>query len=320
MSAPVVALLEAFDEPTKALLRHIVGDQLRLVFTPDNRGDTRAAALAHAEYAVVRSVSLDPDLVAVAPRLKLIHQWGTGTDGIPLDTARRCGIVVARSPGLNAPSVADLTIGLMLACRRRIPQADALIRAGGWAEPDLYSTGRDLSGAKVGLVGLGAIGRQVMRRLSGFDCEIAYTRSSGPDPSVPGYLELECLIGWADVLSLHVPLTPMTRRLMNRDRLEKMPPGSFLVNTARGGLVDEAALAAALSSNHLGGAAIDAFSQEPPVPGNPLLSAPNTVLSAHSGGRCRENFHRIVRHWSDNIIAHSSGAPIDPACIVIPPN
>ncbi|MGR3198334.1 MAG: NAD(P)-dependent oxidoreductase [Paracoccus sp. (in: a-proteobacteria)] len=320
MSAPVVALLEAFDAPTKDQLRHIIGDRLQLVFTPDNRSNTRAAALADAEYAVIRSVPLEPDLLAAAPRLKLIHQWGTGTDGIPLKAAHHRGIVVARSPGLNAPSVADLTIGLMLACRRRIPQADALIRAGGWAEPDLYSTGRDLTGARVGLVGLGAIGRQVMRRLSGFDCDVAYTRSMGADPAVPGHMELERLVSWADVLSLHLPLTPSTRHLMDRDRLAAMPRGAFLVNTARGGLVDEVALAAALSSGHLGGAAIDAFSQEPPAPENALLSAPNTVLSAHSGGRCRENFHRIVRHWSDNIIAHAGGAGIDPACIVVPPD
>ncbi|WP_265502422.1 2-hydroxyacid dehydrogenase [Paracoccus beibuensis] len=319
MTVPHVAVLEAFDGPTQARLRDIVGDRLRLVLIPDNGIQSRRNALAQADYAVVRSVPLEAELVAGAPRLKLIHQWGTGTDGIPLDAAQGRGIVVARSPGLNAPSVADLTIGLMLAIRRRIPQADARIRAGGWAEPDLYSVGRDLCGAKVGLVGLGAIGRQVMRRLLGFDCEIAYTRSSGPDPAVPGYMELDQLIGWADVLSLHLPLSAPTRHLIDRNRLARMPSGSFLVNTARGGLVDEVALADALSAHHLGGAAIDAFSEEPPRPGNPLLSAPNVVLSAHSGGRCRENFHRIVRHWTVNILAHSSGETLDPSCVVVQP-
>lgn len=318
VTAPCVALLEAFDASLQAQILEIVGDDLDLVFVADNAMESRRAALNGAEYAVVRTIPLEPELLDHAPRLKLIHQWGTGVDGIPLAAARSRRIVVARSPGVNAPSVADLTVGLMLAARRRIPQGDARLRDGSWAEPNLYEIGQDLCGSRVGLVGFGAIGKEIMRRLSGFDCDIRYTRSSGPDPAIPGYMGLDDLVRWAEILSLHLPLTDETRNLIGPDRLARMPRGACLVNTARGGIVDEAALALALSSGHLGAAAIDAYSQEPPLPDNPLLSAPNTVLSAHSGGRTRGNLARLVRHWSGNIRTHHGDGRIDPACLVFP--
>lgn len=316
MRKPRVALLEAFDASLRAQVDEIAGGSLDLVFVDDNAIETRRAALADAEYAVIRTVHMEPELLGDAPRLKLIHQWGTGVDGIPLAAARARGIPVVRSPGVNAPSVADLTVGLMLAARRRIPQGDAWIRAGNWAEPDLYAIGRDLCGARVGLVGLGAIGKQVMRRLSGFDCDIGYSRPSGADREVPGFMDLDELVGWAEILTLHLPLTDATRNLIGAERIARMPRGACLVNTARGGIVDETALGEALRSGHLGAAAIDAYSMEPPPPNNALLKAPNTILSAHSGGRTRDNLVRLVSHWSGNVVAHHSGGLITPECYV----
>lgn len=316
MTAPVVALLEAFAPAMQDEVRALVGPDLDLRFPASNSEPDRAAILPGADYAVVRAVKMPESLLDAAPRLKVLYQWGTGTDGLPVDAAKARGITVARSPGVNAPSVADLAIGLMLACLRRIPFADARIRAGNWAEPDRYQVCRDLTGATVGLLGYGAIGAQVARRLSGFDCTVRYTRASGPLPDVPGFLPFDDLLTSVDVLSLHLPLTSATRGMLGSAELARMKPGAVLVNLARGGIVDEGALAELLRAGRIAAAGLDAFETEPLPMDSPLLSAPNVVLSAHSGGGTRDNLARLVRHWSGNLRAHAAGAAIDPTCLV----
>ncbi len=309
---PKVALLEYFDPDIRPLLCRIAGEDIDLVFCESNADADRAEALKDAEYALVRSVRMPPELLDHAPKLKMIHQWGTGTDGIPIAAAKARGLVIARSPGVNAPSIADCTLALMLACLRRIVPGDQLIRAGGWAEPNLYEIGRDLTGATVGLVGYGAIAREVEKRLAGFDCSVLHTRSNPTDSSVT----FDELIEHADIVSLHAPATPQTRHMINRNTLARMKPGVVIINMARGELVDEVALAEALESGHVAAAGLDAHDPEPLPADAPILRAPNTVLSAHSGGRTRDNFARLVSHWSGNIRAHAEGRAIDPACLV----
>ncbi|MEX5728775.1 phosphoglycerate dehydrogenase-like enzyme [Rhodovulum iodosum] len=316
MTAPRVALLEAFGPDLRATVAGIVGPGLDMRYPVSNSEADRAAALAEADYAVVRSVKMTPALLDSAPRLKAIHQWGTGTDGIPVAEAASRGILVARSPGMNAPTVADHTVGLMLAVLKRICVGDARMRAGAWMEPDIYARGRDLNGARVGLVGYGATGQLVARRLAGFDCDVVYTRPSGPVEGAPGFVPFDALIGAVDILSLHLPLTARTRHLIDAATIARMRPGTVLINMARGGVVDQAALLAALETGHLGGAGLDTFEPEPLPAGHPLLNAPNTVLTPHIGGGTRENFERLVRHWSANLIAHAAGREIDPRDLV----
>ncbi len=309
--APRVAMLERFAPDVHPRLRDLA-EGLDLVFCASDSAEDRRAALSGAEYAVVRAVRMEEALLDHTPHLKLIHQWGTGTDGIPVAAARSRGVTVARCPGVNAPSVADLTIGLMLACLRRIPAGDARIRAGLWAAPDLYETGRDLTGARVGLIGFGAIGQAVAARLSGFDCEVLHHRASGG----PGSTALDDVIASADVLSLHLPATAATRHLINADRIARMKPGAVLINTARGELVDENALCAALHAGQIGGAGLDVFEHEPLAATSPLREAPNVVFSAHSGGRTRDNFARVVRYWARNIRLHAAGEAISAGDLV----
>jgi phosphoglycerate dehydrogenase-like enzyme len=308
---PRVALLEHFAEDVRPRLRSLAAG-LDLQFCNSDSLEDRAAVLRDADYAVVRAVKLPAELLDGAPRLRLIHQWGTGVDGIPLAAAQARGVLVARCPGVNAPSVADLTIGLMLACLRRICIGDDRIRRGAWAEPDLYEIGRDLTGARVGLVGYGAIARAVEARLRGFDCEVVHHRASGG----PGSLPLQELIGAVDILSLHAPAMPSTLHLINAERIAQMRRGTVLINTARGELVDETAVAAALHSGQIGAAGLDAFAPEPLRADSPLRQAPNTVFSAHAGGRTRDNFARIVRHWAGNILSHAAGGNIAPGDLV----
>jgi D-3-phosphoglycerate dehydrogenase len=196
---------------------------------------------------------------------------------------REKGIVVTNTPGANSASVAEMAVGLMIALLRNIPQAVEATKAGGW--PRLKGT--SLEGARVGLVGFGAIGREAARRLAGFGCHVmAYDPAI--DEAAAETLGVEIgsyddLIRGVDILSLHAPLTPETHHMVDTDLLSRMRPGAVLVNTARGDLIDEAAVLAALESGQLGGAALDVFAQQPPDPANPLLAHPNVIATPHMG-------------------------------------
>ncbi len=226
---------------------------------------------------------IDRSVIEAADRLKVIARYGVGFDNIDLGAAREKGIVVTNAPGANAASVAELAVGLMIALMRNIPQAVDATKAGGW--PRLK--GISLEGAYVGLVGFGAIGQETARRLAGFGCPImAYDPVI--DEAAAAALGVEVasyddLIREADILSLHAPLTLETHHMVDADLLSRMKPGSFLVNTARGGLIDEAAVLAALESGRLGGVALDVFAQQPPDPDNPLLAHPRVIATPHMG-------------------------------------
>ena len=311
-----VAVLDPMDEALRGTIGRVAGDGFDVRFPRSASRDDFAAVLAEARYAVVRAIAVPAALLGEAPNLALIHQWGTGIDGIPLEEARARGITVARSPGVNAPTVADLTVALMLSVLRRIPQTDAALRAGTWETPQLWTAAGDLDGARVGLVGFGAIGQLVARRLAGFDCEVTYWRPSGPaDTAGARYATLDDVLA-ADIVSLHLPLTADTRGFLSTERIAAMTPGAILINTSRGPLVDEAALVAALASGHLGGAGLDVFAQEPVAPDNPLLALANTVVLPHVGGRTRTNLDRMVAHWAGNIRRHAEGRPIPQSDLV----
>lgn len=306
-----VAVLETVDDRLAAELRDLAGGDLDLRFapTPDEAGFARV--LPGARYAVVRGVRMAARLLDLAPDLAMIHQWGTGVDNIPVAEARARGIIVARSPGRNAASVADMTIALMLRVLRRVPTADAAMRAGGWKMDALWQGARDLSALRVGLLGFGAIGQAVARRLDGFGCDVVYHRPSGPAPGRDGWLAQADLLGSVDVLSLHLPFTQQTRHVLDSRAIAGMKQGAVIINTARGGLIDEAAMIAALREGRLGGAGLDVFEREPPDPANPLLSLPNTVVTPHVSGRTQDNLVRMVSHWSVNIRAHHAGRALE---------
>lgn len=225
---------------------------------------------------------IDRYALQAADQLKVIARYGVGLDNVDLASAREKGIVVTYTPGANAVSVAEMTIGLLLALARRIPEAASAARRGEW--PRLG--GLTLEGKAVGLLGLGAIGRQVARRLAGFDCRIlAY------DPVVDeefasrygiNLLPLEDLLRQADFISLHMPLRHETRGLVNAKFFEAMKPDAYLINTARGELIDEGDLAEAIRSKKLAGAALDVFAQEPPAADHPLLSLPEVIVTPHA--------------------------------------
>jgi len=227
--------------------------------------------------------AIDRPVIDAADRLKVIARYGVGTDNVDLEMAREKGIVVTNTPGANAISVAELTVGLILSVARAIPQAAAATKGGEWPR----GTGLTLQGKTIGLLGFGAIGREVARRLAGFGCIVA-----AHDPVVDAgemarlgvlSLPMDELVSQADFLSLHVPLLPDTQDIVNEAFLRRMKTGAILINTARGELVDEAALADALKSGKLRGAALDVFRCQPPRANNPLMALSQVITTPHMG-------------------------------------
>jgi len=227
--------------------------------------------------------AIDEKALQHADQLKVIARYGVGVDNVDLEAAKAKGIVVTNTPGANSVSVAELALGLMLALARQIPEAVEAVHQGKWPR---YA-GLSLQGKTIGLLGLGAIGRQLVRRLAGFDCRIV-AHDPLVDAGVARDLNVELttldgVLGQADFVSLHVPLLPETRGMVNEVFLRKMKPGAFLVNTARGEIIDEGAMLQALQSGHLRGAGLDAFAVEPPDADNPLLKLPQVVATPHLG-------------------------------------
>jgi D-3-phosphoglycerate dehydrogenase len=228
---------------------------------------------------------IDANALQQADRLKVIARYGVGVDNVDLNAAKAKGIAVTNTPGANSVSVAELALGLMLALARQIPDAVAAVHQGNWPR---YA-GISLEGKTVGLLGLGAIGKQLSRRLCGFDCRIlAYDPFADEVFAQENHVELAArdeVIAQADFISLHLPLLPETRCMVNDDFLARMKKGSFLINTSRGEVIDEEALLRALQSGHLKGAGLDAFTVEPPDPANPLLALPQVIATPHLGAQ-----------------------------------
>jgi D-3-phosphoglycerate dehydrogenase len=226
---------------------------------------------------------IDSKVIENAKNLKVISRYGVGFDRIDLEAARNAGIYVTNTPGANSVSVAELTVGLAVSLARFIPYANNETKKGGW--PRL--SGIALYKKVFGLVGLGDIGQKVALLLKPFNCKIIAHRRN-PDYEFAEkhgvtFLPLDDLLSESDFVSLHVPVTPLTEKMVNKEFIGKMKQGSFLINTSRGELVDEKALLDSLVKGHLRGAALDVFSKEPPDANNPLLQLPNIIVTPHMG-------------------------------------
>ncbi len=234
---------------------------------------------------------VDREFLDAATSLKFIANAAMGIDNLDLAELRRRGIPATNTPAAFAESTADHTLGLMLDMTRRISESDRFVRTGQWArgmEP-LRWEGTLLGGKTLGIIGYGRIAKMVERRARAFDMEVIHTKSTPHDH--PGYRPLDTLLSEADIVVTLVPLTPETRHLINAERLAKMKPGSFFINVARGKVMEEAAVVAALLSGHLAGAAFDVFEEEPVVT-EALFTMNNVVLAPHIGGATREQRKR----------------------------
>jgi D-3-phosphoglycerate dehydrogenase len=257
---------------------------------------------------------IDREVILAADQLKVIARYGVGVDAVDLQAAKERGIVVTNTPGANAVSVAELVIGMMLALARNLVNAVQATRAGQWPRLD----GLTLEGKTVGILGFGAIGKQVAKRLNSFDCTVvAYDPLAPMGPAEYGaqMVSLDSLISKADFLSLHCPLNDKTRGMVDDSFIERMKPGAFLINTARGELVNEGALLRGVQNGRLAGAAVDVFIKEPPGMDNPLLSMPQIIATPHMAAH--SDSATITMGWSAvrQCLAVLQG--LEPTCRVV---
>ncbi len=247
---------------------------------------------------------IDAELIAAAPKLRAISNYAVGTDNVDLAAATARGIQVGNTPDVLTDSTADLAVSLMLASSRRLVEGEQLVREGGWLtwEPGLL-LGRDLNGATVGIIGGGRIGSTVARRLEGFDAEVLISTRRGGVP-------LERLLAESDFVSLHVPLTAETEQMIGEPELRAMKDSAYLVNTARGALVDSGALARALKEGWIAGAALDVTDPEPLPSDDQLLEAPNLLIVPHIGSATHRTREAMAEIAVENLLAGLAGSPM----------
>jgi glyoxylate reductase len=244
---------------------------------------------------------VDAALIDACPELRVISNYAVGVDNVDLEAATARSIPVGNTPGVLTESTADLALALLLGISRRLAEGDAFVRAGEWVtwEPELL-LGHDLHGATVGIVGLGRIGQAVARRLDGFGCEVLHTSRSGG-------VGLRELLERSDFVTLHCPLTSETRGLIGAEALRRMKESAYVVNTARGPIVDSEALHAALVAGEIAGAALDVTDPEPLPTNHSLLGAPNLIVIPHLGSATHATRERMADMAVDNLLAGLAG-------------
>lgn len=300
-----IVITEFMDEQAVEALKKAFS----VVYDPTlvERRERLAALLPAACALIVRNrTRVNTDLLAGAPRLKVVGRLGVGLDNIDLAACESRGIEVIPATGANANAVAEYVICVALMLLRRAYLSTAQVAAGAWPRAAL-SEGQELAGKTLGIVGFGSIGRLTARKAAALEMQVV-----AHDPLVPAASalwaqegvspkDLDDLLAESDVVSLHLPFAESTRGLFSRQRLENMKPGAILINTARGGIVDQVALAELLKSGRLGGAAIDVFSTEPLPAGSPLAEAPNLILTPHIAGVTRESNARVSRLVAEKV-------------------
>jgi glyoxylate reductase len=262
-----------------------------------------AEQLDGVDVLVQAHVLVGPEELDLLPDLRLVANYGVGYDTVDVAACRKRGVAVTNTPGILDAAVAELTLALILACRRQLVASDRFVRqqrwTRGWADPEFL--GNDLAGSTLGLVGMGRIGSEVARRAEAFGMRVTHHRRSDG-------AALDELLSSSDVVSLHVPLTPETRDLMSRERLALLRDGATLINTARGAIVDEEALVDELVSGRIS-AGLDVFGDEPRVPER-LLELPNVVLTPHIASATVETRAAMTRVLVDNVLAFLRREPL----------
>jgi glyoxylate reductase len=252
---------------------------------------------------------IDARMIAAAPRLRVISNLAVGVDNIDLDAATRAGIAVGHTPGVLTEATADLAFALLMATARRVAEADRYVRAGKWRTwGPMTMLGRDVHSSTLGLIGFGAIGNAMARRAKGFGMRVIHLKhpSSQGTAGAVG-VSLLRLLAQSDYVSIHVPLTPKTHHMIGAREFARMKPGAILVNTARGAVVDQTAMVAALESGHLAGAGLDVTDPEPIASRDPLRRLDNVVITPHIGSASIVARASMVRMAVDNVLAVFGG-------------
>lgn len=297
------------------------GAELRFMDQGESAEALAALFAAFDPHGVIsRTIPIGDATMAAAPSLRAIAKTGVGFDNVDVAAATRRGIPVMFSFGANARSVAEHALALMFALARNVARHDALIRAGHWSRFDFPA--HELGGKRLGIVGYGQSGQHLTRLARGLDMEVTVFaprfRYERPPEGAAIAPALADLLAAVDIVSLHCPLTPETHHMIDAAALALMRPGAWVVNTARGPVVDQAALVAALRSGHIGGAALDTYEVEPIDAANPLLGLPNTVLTPHAAGTTLQSAARTHPTAARNLLNALAGKLPDPRALANP--
>jgi phosphoglycerate dehydrogenase-like enzyme len=286
-----VVYLESVPPEVEEIIRSCLPDG----FTLHVRGadESPAAVVGEADFILVATTPITPDIFATAPRLKLIQHQGVGYDNVDVEAAAGAGVPVGLTPEGTSSPVAEHVILLILSLYRNLLTANRALRQGKWLQWELRPQSYDLLGKQLGIVGLGRIGREVAQRARAFECRLSYydlVRAPAEVEAELGvtYTPFEELLTQSDIVTLHVPRTEGTRGMISAAELARMRPTALLINTARGGIVDEAALYQALTSGQIAGAGLDVFAVEPPSADHPLLRLDNVVATPHIAAGTRD--------------------------------
>ena len=302
-----------------ALLR--ARDGLRVEEMPSLNAADFVERLPAATGLLIRTAPLPPAAVERAPLLRIVSRHGVGYDNLPMAALTARGVPVTVIGGAGSVAVAEHALMLMLALAKRTALFDTAVRAGEWDLRNRLSSG-DLEGRTLLIMGLGRIGREVARRAASFDMRVlAYDPAFGPETRLP--VDVRPVTDWrealreADFVSLHLPRTPATGNMIGARELAAMKPTAYLINTSRGGLIDETALATALTAGQIAGAGIDVLEAEPPTAGHPLLASDRVILSPHIAGLSENATRRLSLAAAANVLAALDGT-LDPALVVNP--
>lgn len=312
MKIVVLEPLGISEEEVKAIAKPIIdrGHELIIYSEKSTEIEVLKERIRDTDVVVLANMPLKGEVIESSDKLKLISVAFTGVDHVDLEACKKSHIIVSNSAGYSTPSVAELAYGLMISLLRNIAPLDEVTRKGktmaGFSQIDLH-------GKTLGVIGTGAIGSRVAEIGLAFGCKVlAYNRSENHELKNKGvtYLPLEELLKESDIVTIHLPLTKGTRGLIDAEKLKLMKKNALLINTARGPIVDNAALADALNNGQLGGAGIDVFDMEPPLPSDySLLNAPNTVLTPHIGFATKEAMKRRAQITFENIVKWLEGNP-----------
>ncbi len=281
-------------------------------YWPSTKSQDRETRIKNAAILVSNKVMLDREMMQSCASLRLICIAATGTNNVDLEAAKELGIKVCNVAGYSTPSVVQVVFAMILGLTTRQAEYVQAMNAGHWQHSEQFCLldfpFSELSGKRIGIVGYGGLGRAVAQVAEAFGIEVLLANRPGGEPK-PGRIPLQELLPQVDILSLHCPLTEQTRDLIGEKELELMKPDALLINCARGGIVDETALAYALQTGQIGGAGVDVLADEPPTEGNPLLAPmiPNLILTPHIAWASRESRQRLVNEIAANIDAHLTG-------------
>jgi len=301
----------------KELILANIPEGYDVVFPETREAEEHKKLIADAEYVIAGGSDLTREILAEAKQLKMIQKFGVGLNKIDLDAAREFGIPVYITAGANAACVAEMALGLMLCVNRCIPFVDRSVRKGEWLKKEMRTKGYTMDGKRIGFVGFGNIAKQLHRMLRGFDVECQYYdkfRMSREDEAAYGirFVTMEELMKTSDIVTVHAPLTEETRGMVSKELIDLMDPEAILINTSRGGVVDEKALICALQEGRVRGAGFDTYENEPLEEGSPLRTMDNVTLTCHCGGSTIDNMLPRLEHTFGNIKKFAAGEPIDP--------